>query len=124
MKIRTLMQGIVCLIVPVAMMLAADLSGKWTWEMEGRDGQKRPQALTLKVDGGNVSGTMTSRGGEQPIENAKINGNEISFTRTVNFGGESRKFLYTGKLEGNDLKLNMKMEGGDMTRDFVAKRAQ
>ncbi len=125
MRIRQFVQGIVCLAVAAVTILAADVSGKWTWEMEGRNGQKRTQTLTLKAEGEKLTGTMTGRGGdEMPIENGKISGEEISFTRTVNFGGETRKMTYTGKLEGSDLKLNMKMEGGDMSRDFVAKRAQ
>jgi hypothetical protein len=119
--IRTVIQGLVCLTVAAVTMLAADVNGKWTWEMEGRNGQKRAQTLTLKADGANLTGTMTGRGGEEsPIENGRINGDEISFTRTSNFG----KMIYTGKVDGSELKLNMKIEGGDMTRDFVARRAQ
>jgi hypothetical protein len=103
---------------------AADPSGKWTWEMEGRDGQKRTQTLTLKAEGDKLTGAMSGRQGERPIENGKISGDEISFTMTMQMGGESRKMNYKGKLEGSDLKLNVSTEGGQMNRDFVAKRAQ
>jgi hypothetical protein len=103
---------------------AADPSGKWTWEMEGRDGQKRTQNLTLKAEGDKLTGSMAGRQGERPIENGKVSGDEISFTMTMQMGGESRKMTYKGKVAGDELKLNMSVEGGQMARDFVAKRAQ
>lgn len=103
---------------------AADPSGKWTWEMEGRDGQKRSQSLTLKAEGDKLTGAMSGRQGERPIENGKISGDDISFTMTFQMGGESRKLVYKGKLAGDELKLNMSSEGGEFSRDFVAKRAQ
>jgi hypothetical protein len=124
MKMRTFVQALVCLALAAFQILGASVDGKWTWEMEGRDGQKRTQTVTLKADGDKLTGTMSGRGGETPIENGKINGDEISFTRTVNFGGESRKMMYTGKLVDSELKMTMKSENGEMTRDFVAKRAQ
>lgn len=103
---------------------AADPSGKWTWEMEGRDGQKRSQSLTLKAEGDKLTGAMSGRQGERPIENGKISGDDISFTMTIQMGGESRKLVYKGTLAGEELKLNMSSEGGEFSRDFVAKRAQ
>ncbi len=124
MTMRTLAQALVCLALTALQIVAANVDGKWTWEMEGRDGQKRTATLTLKAEGDKLTGTMSGRGGDTPIENGKITGDEISFTRTMNMGGESRKLLYTGKLEGSDLKLTMKSEGGEFSRDFVAKRAQ
>ena len=125
MKMRTLVQALVCLAVAAFQILGANIDGKWTWEMEGRDGQKRSQSMTLKADGDKLTGTMAGRQGETPIENGTIKGDTISFTRTMNMGGESRKMSYTGKLAGDELKLTMKMDGGDMPpREFVAKRAQ
>jgi hypothetical protein len=124
MKMRTFVQALVCLALAAFQVLGANVDGKWTWEMEGRDGQKRTQTVTLKAEGDKLTGTMSGRQGETPIENGKISGDDISFTRTMNFGGESRKMIYTGKVAGDELKLNMKVEGGDMTRDFVAKRVQ
>lgn len=124
MKMRTFVQALVCLALAAFQMLGANVDGKWTWEMEGRDGQKRTQTVTLKADGDKLTGTMSGRNGETPIENGKISGDTISFTRTMNMGGESRKMMYSGKLAGEELKLTMKSENGEMSRDFVAKRAQ
>jgi hypothetical protein len=103
---------------------AADPSGKWTWEMQGRDGEKRAQSMTLKAEGDKLTGSMAGRQGERPIADGKVSGDDISFSMTMQMGGESRKLLYKGKVEGDELKLTMTSEGGEFTRDFVAKRAQ
>jgi hypothetical protein len=102
----------------------ANVDGKWTYEMQGRDGEKREASMTLKAEGDKLTGTMQGRQGDRPIENGKINGDEISFETTINMGGESRKLLYKGKVEGDQLKLTMSSSGGEFTRDIVAKRAQ
>ena len=105
-------------------LFAGDPSGKWTWEMEGRDGQKRSQTLTLKAEGDKLTGTMPGRQGETPIADGKVSGDDVSFSITRSMGGESRKLLYTGKIVGDELRLTMKSEGGEFSRDFVAKKAQ
>ena len=103
---------------------AADPSGKWTWEMQGRGGEKRTQTMTLKAEGDNLTGTMAGRQGERPIADGKISGDDISFSMTMQMGGESRKLLYKGKVAGDEIKMTMSSEGGEFSRDFVAKRAQ
>lgn len=40
--------------------IAADVSGKWTYETPGRDGGPgRPASITLKADGANLTGTVS-----------------------------------------------------------------
>lgn len=102
----------------------ADVDGKWTYEMQTRDGQKRESSMTLKAEGDKLTGSMQGRQGERPIENGKISGDDVSFEMTMNMGGESRKMLYKGKVAGDELKLNMSSEGGEFSRDIVAKRAK
>ena len=45
-------------------LFAADPSGKWTWEMQTRNGEKRTQTLNLKTDGDKLSGTISGRPAE------------------------------------------------------------
>lgn len=122
MNKRTFVQACVCLALAAAQLFAGDVSGKWAMEMAGRDGEKRVQTLNLKADGDKLTGTMSGRQGEREISNGKINGDEISFSMTFEMGGEKRTMLYTGKLVGEELKLNVKSENGNMSRDVVAKR--
>lgn len=122
MNKRTFTQAFVCLALAATQLFAGDVSGKWAMEMAGRDGEKRVQTLTLKTDGDKLTGTMAGRMGEREISNGKLNGDEISFSMTFEMGGEKRTMLYTGKLVGEELKLNVKSEDGSMSRDVVAKR--
>jgi hypothetical protein len=115
---------IISMALAAVSVFAADPSGKWTWEMQGRDGEKRTQTMTLKAEGDKLTGSMSGRQGERPIADGKIAGDDISFSTTFQMGGENRKILYKGKLVGDELKLTMSSEGGEFTRDFVAKRAQ
>ena len=101
---------------------AGDVNGKWTYETTTQNGDKRPGALTLKAEGDKLTGTITGRqGAETPISEGKITGDDISFVVVRNFNGEERKIKYTGKLVGNELKLNWMM-GPDRNVEVTAKR--
>ena len=45
---------------------AADVTGKWTYEMQGRNGAMTG-TINLKADGGTLTGTVSGRGGETEI---------------------------------------------------------
>jgi len=109
---------------------AADVSGKWTFEQEGRNGSVTV-TLNLKADGSALSGTLTrpGRGGE-PMETAisdgKIDGDNISFSVKREFNGNTFVTSYKGTLDGDNLKLEISMpgrDGGNRTINAVAKRA-
>lgn len=130
----------------------ADATGTWTWTQQGggRGGQgggggnanatPRKNTLKLKAEGEKLTGTLTTPGfarrGEEggtppaPVETAisegKVKGDEISFSVTREFGGNSRTTKYTGKIDGDTLKGKIEAPGrggGDpVSRDWEAKR--
>ena len=111
----------------------ADPNGTWTWSTPGRQGgPDRTNTLTLKVDGEKVTGKLSSpgRGGgpstETEITDGKIKGDEISFSITRDFGGNSVTTKYTGKISGDTIKGKIQLpERGGQTpepRDWEAKR--
>ena len=128
------------LLVVAFVAMAADVTGKWTYEAPGRGGNPgRPTTITLKAEGGKLTGTvpggMGGRGGgggtppaDVEISNGKVDGNNISFEvkRTTPNGDMVTK--YEGTLSGEELKLKItrpNMQGGDpVTNEVVAKRAQ
>ena len=125
MKLSKFAMSFVCFAAMTVSAFAADVTGKWTATMEGRNGQTREMTYNLKADGDKLTGNVATARGEREIENGKISGDEISFTMTTNMGGESRKMTYTGKLSGDDeLKMTMKMDGSDNAREFTAKRVK
>jgi len=103
---------------------AADVSGKWTAQVPGREGQTREAVFNFKVDGEKLTGTTTGRQGQEiPISNGKISGDSLSFTVTMQFGDSQVEMKYTGKIAGDEIQF--KREGGQgPPREFVAKRAK
>ena len=112
---------------------AADVTGKWTFEMAGRGGQAQTVTLNLKQSGSTLTGTqsggMGGGGGAAPdaqISNGKVDGDKISFEVTREFNGQSRTTKYEGTASGDELKLKVSRpgRGGEMqTSDVVAKKA-
>ncbi|HTQ54708.1 MAG TPA: hypothetical protein VMI94_09630 [Bryobacteraceae bacterium] len=104
--------------------LAADVTGKWTAEVPGRGGQTRTTTFNFKVDGNTLTGTVSGFRGEMPISDGTVNGDEISFTQTLEFNGNSIKLLYKGTVAGDEIKFTRSREGGEgRTQEFTAKRA-
>jgi hypothetical protein len=103
MKIYLLV--LACALAVVA--LAADPTGKWSYEMQGRNG---PQTvtLTLKASGDTLTGSLAGgRGGEVNISDGKVNGDDISFNVVREFNGNQITTKYTGKLSGDTLNLTI-----------------
>jgi hypothetical protein len=104
--------------------LAADVTGKWTAQVPGRGGQTRQQTFNLKADGNTVTGTVSGRGGDMPIAEGKIDGDTITFSQTMEFNGNSMKFVYKGTVSGDEIKFTRQRDGGDQPpQEFTAKRA-
>ena len=120
MKLRLAL--ISCVLAVAA--FAADPSGKWTAEVQGRNGAMT-QTYTLKADGSTLTGTIEgSRGGPAQITNGKIDGDNITFDVVREFNGNSMTLHYTGTISGDEIKFKMTREGGEgQAREFTAKRS-
>lgn len=103
-----------------ATMYAADITGKWVGKVETPNGS-RDVNMAFKVDGASLTGTVSGRNGDTPIENGKVAGDDISFTVTRKFNDMEIKTNYTGKITGDSIKLNYKMRDNDV--ELVLKRA-
>jgi len=122
------------LLVVAFVAVAADVSGKWTYEAPGRGGNPgRPTTITLKADGSKLTGSVPgfARGGaaapDNEISNGKVDGNNISFEVKRNMQGNDIVTKYEGTLDGDSLKLKITspgMNGGDpRVNEVTAKRA-
>lgn len=123
---------------------AADVSGTWSWTMQGRGGQggnanatPRKTTLKLKADGEKLTGTVAQPGRRGPdgeaaapreteISDGKIKGDEISFSVKREFNGNQFVTKYSGKVAGDTIKGKVEApgrQGGEPTsRDWEAKR--
>jgi hypothetical protein len=121
------------LLVASFALLAADVTGKWTFEQPGRGGNPgRPVTITLKADGSTLTGTMPGggRGGAPAdpiaISDGKVDGSNISFTVKREMNGNTMVQKYEGTLNGDELKLKITRNGQDgtpTTTEVVAKRS-
>jgi len=85
--------------------LAADVDGKWTGTVSTPNGDF-PQAFTFKADGATLTGSMTGLdGAEVAIKDGKINGANISFSVSLDFGGMPFMLSYTGVVAPDQIKL-------------------
>jgi len=103
---------------------AANLTGHWTSDFDSQIG---PQKYTydFKTEGGKITGKATydhSMGkGEVELAAIKLDGDDVSFTETVNIQGNPLTISYTGKIAGDEMKLTRQV--GDFgTEQIVAKR--
>ena len=116
--------GVVLLLLPLSIAFAADLTGKWsgTFRATGAD-HDIPQLFILKQDGMDLHGSGGPDEGEQyPIENARINGNNVTFELTT---GEW-KFSYRLRVSGRDMSgdLDLKSESNARTAKVSLKRTE
>jgi hypothetical protein len=113
MKITILIILAISLVPPI---LAADVSGTWKGTMDTPMGAME-NTIILKVDGSNLNGTVKTDFFESKIENAKIDGNNISFEITLDFG----KLVYAGALQADQLKFDVTGPDGNKT-PLICKR--
>ncbi|HTX38048.1 MAG TPA: hypothetical protein VME43_23625 [Bryobacteraceae bacterium] len=125
------------LLVVAFVAVAADVTGKWVAEVEGRNGNTSQMTFTLKADGSTLTGTVMGGmgggrrggGGGAPaateISNGKIDGDNVSFEVKREYNGNEFVTKYKGTLSGDTLNLKETRNGrnGETTRDIAAKRS-
>jgi len=107
-----------------AMVFAADVTGKWTYEQQGRNGAQTV-TMNLKADGSTLTGTVSGRGGDIQISDGKIDGNTVTFTVVREMQGNKITSKYTGTVSGDEIKFKVETEGpqGAMpAREMTAKK--
>src|SRR5437773_1632109 len=99
---------------------AADVTGKWTAQIAGQDGNNITINYTFKQDGTKLAGTVTGPGGDLPIKDGKVDGDNISFNIIFNGGNGDMKVDNTGTIKSADeitmtVKVNDQAFGGPVT---------
>jgi hypothetical protein len=102
---------------------AADVDGKWTGSIAGMDGNNITIAYTFKAEGNTLTGSTSGPDGSQiAIKEGKIDGNNISFSVTFDFGGQEMKMQYKGAVAADQIKLTFDMMG--QPSEIVLKKAK
>ena len=100
---------------------AADVDGKWTGSVSTPNGDF-PVSFNFKADGAMLSGSMAGPdGGDIAIKDGKIDGANISFWLSIDFGGNAMKLTYTGVVAADQIKISG--DAGGMPFELVVKKA-
>jgi hypothetical protein len=115
-----ILASVLMLLVVAVSAHAADVDGKWSGTVAGPAGDL-PVILTFKADGSKLTGTQAGPDGTDiQIQDGKIEGNNISFTVTFDFGGMPFTLSYKGVVSKEEIKLTGDAFG--MPFDLVVKK--
>jgi hypothetical protein len=118
MKIHALVVGILLMAAPA---FAAAVDGKWTGSIDTPNGPVTV-GFTFKADASALTGTTTGPdGAEVPLKGGKIDGDNISFSVDLDFGGMPFTLEYKGVVSTDQIKLTADFMG--MPFEFVVKKA-
>jgi hypothetical protein len=113
MRKLTLTFCAIALMMAAGTAMAADASGTWVGQTGGAGGGGMTITFHFKQDGAKLTGTVdVPQADPVPIGDGKVDGNKVSFTLKIEFGGETMKITHEGAFAGDEMKLNTKMEGG------------
>jgi hypothetical protein len=89
---------------------AGDISGIWTGQAPGRNGETEDVTFQFKQDGATLTGKLYGDSEDLAIADGKLEGDTISFSVTLRFGSNERKLLYSGTVDGAEMHLTRKRE--------------
>lgn len=98
---------------------AADIDGTWV----GTVGQSEI-TFEFKAEGAKLTGTLNNAvlPGATPIQDGKVSGKDISFNVVRTLNEAETKVQWTGKIEGDELKLQRGAVAGNELAAVVASR--
>ena len=99
----------------------ADVAGAWKMTYTTKDGVKMESTLTLKNEGGVLSGSIDSPRGTVALNEVTVKGEEIAFA-VIRVGfGDTIRIDYIGTVKGDTMTLKM-TAGAREPLDVTAKR--
>lgn len=101
---------------------AADISGAWSGQMGGPNGEGFQIAFTFKQTGMTFTGTVAGPQGDPiAISDGKVDGDKVTFI--VSFNGMTIR--HEGIISGDEIKVTSKSDQGDFPGgQMVLKRAK
>jgi hypothetical protein len=121
---RTFLASAVLVLGLLAVVQAADVTGKWTAKFATQVGDQE-YTYEFVQKGTTLTGTATgSLTGKSQIAEGKVDGDKISFIENATYMDMPLRFEYTGTVTSNDeIKLSRKLMDF-AAEDLVAKRSK
>jgi len=100
---------------------AAGIDGTWVGTVAQSE-----ITFEFKADGSKLTGTLDNAAapGATQIRDGKVNGEEISFSVVRSLNNAETTVPWTGKLVGDELRLQRGAVAGNAVAEVVAKRAK
>jgi hypothetical protein len=122
MRCKILLIGVFLLLTLLTPAWPADILGNWIAKVQGRQGAVET-IFSFKVNGTELTGTVTNAQGKTAIREGKINGDEIYFVVIHSVGGNERKLEYKGQVSLNEIRFTLEAQGLEgQPLEFIAKR--
>lgn len=99
----------------------AQVSGKWRWFAPGEGGAQRSFELAIDQFFQKIEGTLSVDGKTVPIENAKLTGDEVSFSAKVDPAGASE---FKGRIINNGMEGVVRIGGAAQQTPWSATRTE
>jgi len=117
MKFYTVLAALLLLVLPA---FAADVDGKWSGTMQTPMGDI-PVGFSFKAAGATLTGSTTGPdGADIAIKDGKIDGANISFNITFDFGGMPFTLAYKGVVSADTIKFTG--DAGGMPFELIVKK--
>jgi hypothetical protein len=108
---------LLAIVLPTTL-LAADLSGTWTGEMQSGG----MASFELKSDKGAITGNMVGRDGKRYPVSGKLEGNDASMSVAFEWQSQPVTLLVTGKVSGDEMPVHIAADNGYWSTDAALKR--
>jgi hypothetical protein len=104
---------------------AADITGKWTAEVPGRNGNTQTVTFNFTASGTTLTGNMANARGEAPITDGKIDGDTVTFNVVRKMQDNEITIKYKGKVSGDKINFTQttNFNGNERSTEFVAKKS-
>ena len=98
-RIVTLVMVLAVLVVSA---FAGDVSGKWKYSFTMQNGETRESSMTLKADGGKLTGKQAADGNEGDIQDGTVNGNDVAWKASIT-NPMPLTLAFSGKVDGDSI---------------------
>ena len=120
--------SVICVLAVAGLARAEDKpnpTGTWTYTAEV-NGQSIEVTIKLKLEGDQLTGTVSAADTEGKIEDAKYQDGDVSFKVNFEKDGNKLTIKYKGKIKGDTFKGKREVErdGQTIVREFEAKRSK
>ena len=112
------------LLLAMARVLAADITGTWKASFDTQIGQQN-YTYEFVVKDTTLTGKIQSEmGGASEIQQGKVDGDKISFVEVFKFDGNDIQITYTGRVTSNEEIKFTRQVADFATEELVAKRVK